>query len=338
MDEDPLASIPCLIPLPVSKTPTPSNSRSRTPRPPPPPAMDLDPFDSLFSSTSSPPAKPLFSKPSTSRSTTELSAANLTAPEPTSPEFGSFVSVEPSTDPLFTPFTPGFPDLTATPTTESPTATSNFVQEAKQRAKQREQKILDEFWAHEDDPLEFINHGAITQQQAVGAPPMERRPSSPSRTDSESTAVSSPIAIPTSPTQSSPIDPFFSSEDDNQSSTKKPPTKKRSSGSHPSRSQNASSPPHPRLTSTLPRRLSNLLSQPLPSPAHGSDPHSTTPPLPQFSPPQSTFTYVANHSATLPPLPSSGHAARPSAASIFHSSPFASHPYIPPSGAPGNFL
>jgi hypothetical protein len=265
---------PPLIPLP---SPTLQNDPS-------------DPFDSLFSAPGH--SQSIFDSEQPLERATRRSDHPPTPSSATS-DFGAFVSVPASMDPLQQPLV-GLDTQTELSSPHQgphlPDFFENFGIEAKERAGQNERRVLNELLEHEDDPLYWLD---------------SQKPSK----DDTSTATADTLIETDDP--SLPCS-------DLSSSLRQPPepeNRKKLLHSDPSsppryRHSSPSPPLHSSHSSTLPRKkwMSTLLSSSVPPfpPTPGHDPVA----LP---------TSNVKHGVPL----------------LTHSSPFASHVYIPPSGAPG---
>ncbi|KAF8835812.1 TLD-domain-containing protein [Paxillus ammoniavirescens] len=349
----PLPSIPALVPLP-SKSRAQASSSSG----PPPPKKsqlsesDIHRFATLFS-PATPPATPTLasighspfgeipSRPAHQRKRTQGSADS---------DFGAFVSVPPSQDPLSLDFDFASSDVVAssTPTPHSMSLTfvspqpgysgnsslnyfDRFTSSAKTAAEQNRRYVLDELLEHQDDPLYFLNTSERTQ-----SPPPTASPDSHTLPTTKHEEIADAIMSELSKTNI-----IVRSQSRNSLRRSRIPLPPRLSGtaSPPSISSPTGSTTSLPLSSSPPLPPAQMSSSP---PAHGtlSRLSSSLVSLLPSSRPRGTLPTSA---ATLPPsfaasssAPSTISGSSPFAsAAITHGSPFASTPYIPPTGAPG---
>lgn len=173
-----------LIPLPSSGNQATSTSQDES---------DIDKFATLFSPQTppaSPNLKPIFpdSKPTTtSHSQTNLGHSkqqSLVTPSSAGSDFGSFVSVPPTQDPLSESFFPTSPTVatpelkaisdssrTLPPVTQNPSLDffEQFTEDAKERNAGRGKGYLEELLKHEDDPLYWVkSEGGGIEEGAGG--------------------------------------------------------------------------------------------------------------------------------------------------------------------------
>jgi hypothetical protein len=299
--------------------PTPRRSPPSTQAPQPSFALsdaDLDRFATLFS-PATPPATP-----------TLVATESPPAARPrksTDSDFGAFVSVPPSQDPL------SHDAASVSQPHVSPTGNHSlvyfdrFTATAKTAAERNKREVLDELLHHQDDPMYFLDTHPVLS--------------------STSTACSAvPIPIPT---------PMPTSTDDALAEALA------SEMTHPMRirvERRGSVKVAPSPSRALPPRLSGSA-----SPPSISSPTSSTTSLPTSSPPRAPSSMSASAhpahatlsriSSSLVSLLPSGRPPRSTASSapgttsrfhspfastgVTHGSPFASAPYIPPTGAPG---
>ncbi|KIK92085.1 hypothetical protein PAXRUDRAFT_595630 [Paxillus rubicundulus Ve08.2h10] len=346
----PLPSIPPLVPLPSrSRAQASSSSGPSPPKKSQLSESDIHRFATLFSPVT-PPATPtltsighspfaaILARPGHQRRRTHGSADS---------DFGAFVSVPPSQDPLSLDFDFAPSDAVA-PFAPAPHSTSlafvspqpgylgnsslnyfdRFTSSAKTAAEQNKRDVLDELLEHQDDPLYFLNTSERTQTPPSIVLP---GPHAPVTTKHEEIAdaimseLSKTNIIVRSQSRNSlrrsriPLPPRLTSS---------PPSISSPTGSTTSLPLSSSPPPPPHMSSSPPghgalSRLSSSLVSLLPS----TRPRGTLPTA------AATFpqSFAASSSA-----PSTISASSPFAsAGITHGSPFASTPYIPPTGAPG---
>ncbi|OAX36056.1 TLD-domain-containing protein [Rhizopogon vinicolor AM-OR11-026] len=334
-----LPSIQPLIPLP-------SNDHSRKPIAQPQPIQprtnpldeaDINRFATLFS-PATPPATPtpIFRDhyPTTTRPQHHRNRTGST-----DSEFGAFVSVPAAQDPLSFDFqAPEHP--TSVPSgNNSLDYFDQFTSSAKTASEQSRRVVLDELLAHEDDPLYFLQahdrppspptseiRSASPQASIVWSPPsipqsnnlIDIKPPSPP-------PLKLPILTPSIPSQSpvtarTPLPPRITGAV-SPPSGHSPPT---SSASLPFPSSSSTPPAH----ATLSRLSSSWVSSLLPS---GRSRQSTALPAATHA---STIVHSAPGSVFQSTPPSHTHIPRPTPG-ITRGTPFATQPYIPPSGAPG---
>lgn len=261
-------------------------------------------------------------------------------PPSASSEFGAFVSVPPSHDPL------GVETSLFSPTSElfSSTGTGSFVDAAKRRTEGNERRIMDELLIFEEDPASLIKNsgdGASNETALIDLSPEpanadEARaipmaaPHGPKLSAQLSFSLEEAMSTP-SPSErndpgdlhatSAPQSSIISSSDEDSfpalamhhSSSWTPKSNgdslNRGAGSL-ARSPSFSS----YISNTLPKKWSTLLRSP-----SGSS-------LARY--------HLPSHAATAPTAHATNSLAR-HGSELTHDSPFAEHPYIPPSGAPG---
>lgn len=248
-----------------------------------------DPFDNLFSDI--PLSKPIFIP---AKSSERMKRNDLPhSPASANSDFGAFVSVPPSMDPLQQPLV----DMDTQTTMSSAyhhqgSPTSDFFERfavgAKERSEKNERRVLDELLEHEDDPLYWID-------------------SQNSHTESTPEVKADTLIELDDPPPAAGI-----------TSLRHTPDSERASRSHSSQSNSRTSPPPnhyaysppsaSNTASTLPRKwMSTFLSGSLPSSTEGK------------------------HGLATFPTPNLKHGIP----RVTHSSPFAPHIYVAPSGAPG---
>lgn len=298
---------------------------------------DINRFATLFT-PATPPATPTPDQPPTTTRPQHHRNRTVSAES----EFGAFVSVPAAMDPLSFDF----------PVTEHPASElsgnasldyfDQFTSSAKTASEQSRRVVLDELLEHEDDPLYFLQaHGQppspplsetrLASPQAsviVSSPPQIPESSNLIDIDTKPPSPPSPklpIRTPSIPSQSpaiarTPLPPRLSGTASPPSAH--PPPTSSSSLPFPSSSSSSTPPAH----ATLSRLSSSWVSSLLPS---ARSRQSTAP---------STSTSTMVHSAPGPvsqsSLPPHIHIAH-STSGITRGTPFASQPYIPPSGAPG---
>lgn len=277
---------------------------------------------------------------------------------PASPEFGSFVSVEAVNDPLQPlEFSPDFPSVEPVPASPSGFF-DKLKEEAKQRSEMNERRVLSDLkHADENDPLQWLSNAA--RSSSVVGPDCETLPHEDGA-DLLSSALkeagSTLIDLTTPLTKVSPTLPIGLN-------MRSPSLDITNSSSESTKEQVQNMSPSTTLSRSW---MSSFISSPRPSPSTSSSvlvsysPPSTPAIDSQdkgsegLSPTQSTLHALfsrAQHARTLPTavssiVPSSRKHARQATDTLttFSStsvppgispSPFAAHPFIPPSGAPG---
>ncbi|KAF7321136.1 Zn(2)-C6 fungal-type domain-containing protein [Mycena chlorophos] len=158
MSKSPLDAFPALVPTPApSPSPTPTRVRSDREE------EAFDKFANLFLPPT-PRASPVPSPPPLTLPVVPPSSASIASPDS---EFGAFVSVSPTEDPLsaslaaFDPFTP----------VEAPASGLEEFSHSVQNRAETNRGLLDELLNHEDEPMYWLNESRhTTQPQPVSAP------------------------------------------------------------------------------------------------------------------------------------------------------------------------
>jgi hypothetical protein len=260
-------------------------------------------------------------------------------------EFGAFVSVPAAQDPLSFDF-PVVEQSAQKQQGSAPSGNTSldyfdqFTASAKTASEQSRRGVLDELLEHEDDPLYFLQaHGypplPPTSQIPLASPPASVVTSSPPPIPEHSNLIDADIKPPSPPPSKLPI--RTSSIPPQSPVIARTPLPPRLSGaasppsahSLPTSSSSLpfpSSPSTPPAHATLSRLSSSWVSSLLPS---GRSRQSTAP-----SSSSSTIVHSAAAPLSQTSLPSRIHIAHPTPG-ITRGTPFASHPYIPPTGAPG---
>ncbi|KAJ6625975.1 hypothetical protein B0H10DRAFT_567832 [Mycena sp. CBHHK59/15] len=364
MSDSPIDSIPVLIPTSTSKPSTPTPSATKTRAQIEQEAEEaFDKFSTLFS-------------PATPRASPVMPPLTLPAPTPsshayaqTSPdsEFGSFVSVPATEDPLSV-MTPGlalpapmqpasselsFPQNRAR--TASQSFFDHFSQSAKDRTEIQKRGLLDELLMHEDDPLYWLKDQSSPASQP--SPPDDdllpsQKPnkyltdslsdvdfeffasSHPTttphrRSSSSSSHIRSPTRLPTAHTAPTLAPPLASTSTSADAPGFDLPLSASPPPQRPVRSNSYAS--LGTLSKTAGAKwVASFLPNAL-SPPSASVPNTSMFPS---SPTVSAASSLSN-SLTLPPQPHSQPPAR--VPEISHFTPFApaDSAYVPPSGAPG---
>ncbi|CDO76666.1 hypothetical protein BN946_scf184752.g4 [Trametes cinnabarina] len=336
----------------------------------------------------------LFSPPTPHASPTHTPEPGQSRParhartESTDSEFGAFVSVSSSEDPLKLGDEDGQPAF-------SPVQTQSyfgkFAQDARAASEKKRREVLDELLRHEDDPLYWLQGSSGTESASGKSTPLastssNHEPETPSLIDLDSPSeerMMKPLVPPLlsrSPTPAStasaqPVQPRQVPEDtlvDLDSPGPKIKATESQREARPSTSpQHVKTSPHvrsPSLPPSSPTRMSppeiqrtqSYFSSPsFPSRIVSTLLSSTIrPSASRATPATATTASTSGHSHTLPPVVSAAashlsgfsrsvphsRAATVSEgvtmsnaldASITHGTPFASHPFVPPSGAPG---
>ncbi|KAH0834279.1 TLD-domain-containing protein [Lanmaoa asiatica] len=315
---------------------------------------DIDRFATLFS-PATPPASPTLMPTEQPPLITHATARprNLTQGSADS-DFGAFVSVPPSQDPLAhdpdgtAPFTgtpvshshaPSVSPTPAHPSNLSLVYFDQFTANAKTASERNRREVLDELLQHQDDPMYFLN----------------THPTSPP----SPTLISTPLAAPTPVTITIPTSTDDALAEALASEMTNPTLIRVERGGSVKVTPSPS-----RARVPLPPRLSGSASPPSISSPRGSStslPTSSPPSFPSASasashPAQASLSRISSSLVSLLPsgrprsaaptiVPSSSPYSAPNSISRFsspfasttltHSSPFASTPYIPPTGAPG---
>lgn len=233
-------SYPPLIPLP-------RNSNDNSPA--------IDPFEELLQPPSARSSNPIFPTP---LRTTPISISTRAKPIDTSnngivspsDDFGAFVSVEPTDDPLHA-------QTEFSPADEHPPALTSFVHGASERAESNERRIMDELIHHQDDPLYFVEPTVLPPNEELEGARALNEAFEDSLIDIGS-AFDPPLA-------SAPMASSHSIEPKPLTTIPRNASFPSASPSPPPRSGSLSQ----RLSSTLPRKWSTLLT-------------SSSPPLPTF--------------------------------------------------------
>lgn len=295
--------------------PPPSDQASNTQTP--------DPFEELLREpmmrpSNTPPNRPLFPQGPSRTSpiripTLRSNSILITPPSSTESEFGAFVCVPPTHDPLASPFFSHSPKTSKTALSEIA-----FVDEARRRTNSSEKRLVGEILTAEKEnrrratqtgKLPAARSESFGEFQATdvreGGEAASFLGQSPGEADLRSSGGL--VTLSSTPTPRPSSIPAFAEEH--------PPgmASKRSSSSSALYRMNGSTPFASTLSSrwaqTLPKKWGNLLSSTLSS--------SPTP---------------SNSSSPEPSVPDVSCA---SSAPITHTSPFASHPFVPSDGAPG---
>lgn len=335
-----------------------------------------DPFADLFSSSSS---TDLFRNHIKSTSTsTNATVGNTPVAVPGTPtgtgttttgedDFGSFISVPPSLDPLHQPepFSPIHP---TSPVTEIPSL--SFVEAAKLRHGENERRVLGELLMHQDDPLYWITSSSGEGGERSGSPGEETEEEKMKSGNeliedllglegSDDGNDEGPPSPPPSPRGRTPV---RGGEEESESHSRGDSVE--TDDSAPSNNNSHNHPHHhhhshssdssggarkiPRRIShssggagaggTLSRKFTSFLSSSLPSPPSPTSVDSPT--TTSFSHSSTNIVRALTIDSTpLPsPVPSSSvlHTHRP-IPNVTHRNPFSSShlPYSPPTGAPG---
>lgn len=326
----------------MSSPPTAANGTAISPLP------DVDDLFATLFAPATPPASPLplaspsiFSPPTSARSL----VSSISTVSSTDSDFGAFVSVPPSEDPLAQPSSSGEPR----PSSHSPapprrrlSASADFFAEAKAATARNQQGFLVELLEHEDDPMYWHKRAASPLASVI--PSGVTTPQPPSAAgDIDNSDILGPLAEPVKAiVESRIVGPFLDvlteATSDNAFSPPPPPPPP---------------PPPVEFVSVTTRRSSPPSPSILRSPSLPPSPSRPTPPVLTRTESTSTFSSTSLPSRWVstfltyrgpPPLspPSVSPAptipqARlgPKRADITHGSPFAAVPFVPASGAPG---
>jgi hypothetical protein len=313
-----------------------ANGTAISPLPVKPHVNDL--FATLFA-PATPPASPLplgspsiFSPPPSARSqVTSISTASSTESD-----FGAFVSVPPSEDPLAPPLSRSEPSGPPPPTARR-RSSGDFFAEAKAATARNQQGLLVELLEHEDDPM-YWHKSTASQPTSIG-PSGTVTPQQPPAPSDDNTDILAPLAEPVKAVVGPLLDALTEATSDNAFSPPPAPA----------------APPPPVEFVNVSRRRSASSSPPhLRSPSLPPSPSRPTPPvLTRTESMTSTFSSSSQPSRWVssfltyrgpPPLPTSSVSPAPTVpqtrvgpkrTNITHGSPFASTPFTPASGAPG---
>lgn len=325
-----LESISPLIPVPA---------RNGTPLPPPPNKADLDDLFATLFSPATPPASPtpfgsssIFEHPSNTRPR----VGSISTASSTDSDFGLFVSVPASEDPLAQP--PLREPSPSKPSAAHPSGPSaDFFAEARAATARNQQGLLAELLQHEDDPMYWHEH-APSPSPSPSPSPFASESASPSGIRTPQPPQSQPQ--PTGASAASIFGAVVAVDEPVKLVMENAIVNPLLDALSEATSDSPFAPP--RSVSVTPRR-------PPPSPVTRSPslpPSPSRPSPPILTRVQSTSTF----SSTTPPSrwmasfltyrgppPSSSPPARlaPTRASITHGSPFAASPFVPTSGAPG---
>ncbi|KAF8322248.1 TLD-domain-containing protein [Clavulina sp. PMI_390] len=287
-------------------------------------------------------------------------AAPLATPSSSTSDFGDFVSVDPSQDPLGSGFSPS--DQSMLP---SSGASDAFVDEARQRAEEGEKRIMDEFDFFENDPSSLLKGDqpsssiAADLQDALSTPGHVPTPPGATLLDSEpeellnfdsSFSPHTPIPYQRQPPMSiySGLSPNLTPSQSALGSRSGTPTNMhystRAPEPIPSSSHEKSSLDEPDGSSTLDREddpspmsssftsyFSGTLSRKWSNMLRSSSSNNSS----------SSSLSAANgspsfmHATPSPPHPTHAVSMPATLSTLTHDSPFADHVFIPPSGAPG---
>jgi len=320
----PLNTISPLIPVP------PSNESPV----PPPNKTDLNDILATLFAPLTPPASPL---PNGSSSSSIFShppnprprVGSISAASSTDSDFGAFVSVPASEDPLAPPSSSGA-SPPRSPAAHRLSVSAGFFAEARAATARNQQGLLAELLEHEDDPMYWHEHAPSPSPSAAAVhsrtmtpqpPPPQPPPDSPLETLG---ALMEPIKKVVETTAVNPLLDALNEATSDNSFAQQPPSRVESVSVSPRR---------PSLPSPIAR-----------SPSLPPSPSRPSPPI--LTRVQSTSTFS---STTLPsrwmtsfltyrgPPRSTSPPARlgPVRADITHGSPFAASPFVPASGAPG---
>ena len=300
-----------------------TNGTAISPLPVKPHVDDL--FATLFA-PATPPASPLplgspsiFSPPPSARD----QQSSINTASSTESDFGAFVSVPPSEDPLAPPSFRSEPSSPPPPTARR-RLSADFFAEAKAATARNQLGLLDELLKHEDDPMYWHKSTSV-------GPSGTTTPQQPPPTSND---ILAPLAEPVKSVVGPLLDALTEATSDNAFTPPLAPAP----------------PPPPVEFINVSRRRSSASSSPphLRSPSLPPSPSRPTPPVLTRTESTSTFSTSSQRwvSSFLtyrgPPPPSVSPAPTvpqtrvgPKRTNITHGSPFASTPFIPASGAPG---
>jgi hypothetical protein len=309
---------------------SPANGTAISPIPVKPHVDDL--FATLFA-PATPPASPLplgspsiFSPTPSARS----EVSSISPATSTESDFGAFVSVPPSEDPLALLSSTGESSNPPPPPARR-RLSADFFAEAKAATARNQQGLLVELLEHEDDPLYW--HQPTASQPASVNPSGTTTPQPPLTTGDN--IDNSEVLAPVKAVAGALLDALTEATSDNAFSPPLPPppvefvdvATRRSASSSPPHLRSASLPPSPSR----------------PTPPLLTRPETVTSTFSSSPQPSRLFSSFLTYRGTPPlPIPSVSPAhtvpqARlgPKRADITHGSPFASTPFLPASGAPG---
>ncbi|KAH9958122.1 hypothetical protein BC827DRAFT_616866 [Russula dissimulans] len=306
-----LNSISPLIPLPPS-------NRSPVPRPN---KLDLDDLLATLFAPVTPPASPL---PNGSSSSSSIFShppnplPRVGSISATDSDFGAFVSVPASEDPLAPP------SLSEASSPRSPpahrlSASAGFFAEARAATARNQQGLLAELLEHEDDPMYWHERASSPSPSAAAVPSRTTTPQSP-QPPPDSALDTLGALVDTA------VNPLFDALNE--------ATSDNSFAQPPSRVESVSvSPPRPGPPSPIARSPSLPPSPSRPSPPILTRVQSTS----TFSSTPLPSRWMTSFLTYRGPPPSTSPPARlgPVRADITHGSPFAASPFVPASGAPG---
>jgi hypothetical protein len=313
-----------------------ANGTAISPLPVKPHVDDL--FATLFA-PATPPASPrplgspsIFSPPPSARSqVTSISTASSTESD-----FGAFVSVPPSEDPLAPPSSRSEPSSPPPPTARR-RLSAEFFAEAKAATARNQQGLLVELLEHEDDPM-YWHKSTASQPTSIG-PSGTVTPQQPPAPSDDNTDILAPLVEPVKAVVGPLLDALTEATSDNAFSpppapaAPPPPVEFVNVSRHRSAS---SSPPHLRSPSLPPSP-----SRPTPPVLTRTESMTST-----FSSPSQPSRWVSSFltyrgppphpTPSISPAPTVPQArVGPKRTNITHGSPFASTPFTPASGAPG---
>ena len=334
----PLRSIPPLIPLPAG---------NGTPILPTKPAID-DLFATLISPTTPPPSPRPFGSSSIFAHTSNPRppVGSINSASSTDSDFGTFVSVPASEDPLAQPSS-GEATSSRLPGGRHLGPSADFFAEARAATARNQQGLLTEILEHEDDPMYWHEHAPsplpssplpsrspIPSPSASALPSGTTTPQPPQPQPTPDTAVRTlgtlvePVKLVV---ESNVVNPLLEALDEatseNTFALPLPHPRAEPITIPPKRRETVSRSPVTRSPSSLP-----------PSPSRPSLPAlSRVDSMPTFTPTSLPSRWMSSFLTYRGPPPSTGPPASlgPTRIDITHGSPFAASPFVPASGAPG---
>jgi hypothetical protein len=318
----PLHSISPLIPVPPSnKSPV-----------PPPNKADLDDLLATLFAPVTPPASPLPNGSSSSifshSSNPRPRVGSISAASSTDSDFGAFVSVPASEDPLAPPSL-SEPTPPRSPAAHRLSASRGFFAEARAATARNQQGLLAELLEHEDDPMYWHEHAPSPSSSAAAVPSRAVTPQPPQPQpplDSALDILGELVEPVEEAVETAVVNPLLDALNE--------ATSDNSFAQPPSRVESVSvSPPRPGPPSPIARSPSLPPSPSRPSPPVLTRVQSTS----TFSSTSSPSRWMNSFLTYRGPPPSTSPPARlgPVRADITHGSPFAASPFVPASGAPG---
>ena len=329
----PVQSVSPLIPAPAG---------NGTPLPHPPPTRpDLDDLFATLFSPATPPASPLLGSSSifTLPSNPRPPLGSINSASSTDSDFGAFVSVPASEDPLAQPSSISSP-IRIPSSGRHLGASDGFFAEAQAATARNQQGLLAELLEHEDDPMYWHEHAPSPLPSSSPIPPASAsaipsgsttpQPSQPQPIPDSAVQILGTLVEPVkSVVETAVVNPLLEAlneaTSENTFAQPPPPPRSDSFSTPPRRSEKASSSPLIRSPSLPP-------SPSRPSPPILSRVESTS----TFSSSSLPSRWMTSFLTYRPPRSTTPPAGVGSTRlDITHGSPFAATPFVPASGAPG---